>query len=81
MLKVVLLNNDCDPIYFLDFQEDAKSCATVNDLIVSPHTENGYGSAQVYNGEELILDVDSYSVDDPDAWTLWKHYCDPRTDE
>lgn len=81
MLKVVLLNNDCDPIYVLEFQDDAKSCITVNDLIVSPHIENGYGSAQVYDGEELILDVDPYSVDFPPAWMPWKQFCDPRTDE
>ncbi len=80
MLKVVLFDNDLDTIYVLEFQEDAKSCITVNDLIVSPHIENGYGSAQVDDGEELILDVDPYSMDNPDTWTLWKHYCDPRTD-
>jgi hypothetical protein len=80
-MKVILFSSDQDYIYSLDFASDAKSCVTVNDLIISPHIENGYGSVQVFDGEELILDINPYSVDNPDAWTLWKHYCDPRTDE
>lgn len=76
-MKVILFSPDQDPIYVLEFASDAKSCATINDLIISPHIENGYGSVKVFDGEELILNVDPYSVDNPDAWTLWKHYMDP----
>lgn len=91
MLKVVLFDNDLDPIYVLEFQEDAKSCITVNDLIVLPHIKNGYGHAEIYDlkytkfGDDddnaLILDTNATSRQGLDTWALWKQYCDPRTDE
>ena len=81
MLKVILLDNDYNPVYVLEFPSTAKNCITVNDLIISPHIENGYGFAQVHIRREVILDTSKSGQILDDMWTLWKHFCDPRTDE